>query len=194
MRKIDQQIKDLYGHLDNTEINGYNTPEDRNIAKMVIGKFFSKYPNNIKKEIKDDCILELWAKRSQFRADKGASYSTWGFAVCRNAMLNKYANKIIMDLNCGSLDAVISIDESGKETTALDLCADKKSTVDLEKLDKQKAIQTAKSEFENENVQKIIDLTLQGLPPREIIRIVGVCRQYVARIKKEYQDRLQKVS
>jgi len=74
--------------------------------------------------------------------------------------------------------------------------ADKASggEIDLEKLDKQNAINTAKSEFENENVQKIIDLTNQGLPPREIMRVVNVCRQYIARIKKEYKDKLREVS
>ena len=193
MRKIDQQIKDLYGHLDSTEVNGYNTAEDRNIAKMVIGKHFSKYPNQIKKEIKDDCILELWAKRSQFNAEKG-TYYTWGVTVCRNAMLNQYAYQIIPEHNCRSFDKVLAVDSNGKNWTLGDLAVGDTEVCDLEKLDKQTAITKAKSEFENENVQKIIDLTNQGLKPREIIRIVGVCRQYIARIKKEYKDKLREVS
>ena len=193
---VDEKIKDLYGNLAHTEIDGFNSMRDRNIADMVIGKYFSKYPRYLKREIKENCVLELWAKRSQFRADMGAKYETWGFAVCRNAMLDQYAGQVNLGANCASFDFVVGVDDNGKSTTLLDLYADKVSTeINLDKIDKQITHEKVMSkDFENENKQKIIAMTLAGHPPREIMKVVNVCRQYIDKVKRQYKNALAEVS
>ena len=89
--------------------------------------------------------------------------------------------------------SVVGVSDSGMVSTLMDFVADESGygVVDLEKLDKDNLTAKAKAEMgENEKVQIIVAMTLAGHPPREIMKVVDCCRQYIDKIKRKYKNAL----
>ena len=74
-------------------------------------------------------------------------------------------------------------------------CDPKTSNYDLDKIDKQhKHEKLIAEKFNDPTKRKIVEMSLAGHPPREILKVVDVCRQYVDKIKQEYKKALAEMA
>ena len=190
-------------------VEEYNTIN--RVTAQVLGKYF-KSSFRIWDTLENVALDKILKEREKFDADKGVKFSTWSFTVIRNA-LTDYMRKNSFETTMVSQDDIVGKNLStGKPVTRRQAFEDEnyatdtleetlygdaerketaKNKIDLHNY-REEIIQTEIIDvhFKNATARKIIELHRKGVKPRFIVEQIGCNRQYVARIKKQFNDLL----
>ena len=162
---------------------------DQKAFRLAFYKHF-KYAKHIKEDLETLCLSKLWEMRPQFCADKGASYITWAFMICKQTMIkhfNKNPYKPVVSLN-----DIIGKTSNGVNVTRGELLPHYDDYEgEQAELDRQKRIEEIKSQYRNETAKQIIDLHLLKYKNQEIREQVECNRQYVTRIVGEFKKAMK---